>query len=409
MMLPQLGPQEVQRLRALKWEFPTDPSAVLFEFHAREDGTIVMPVASMLFLKDLATAEAWLTVNGYSAQTLFDYVTVIRMDRLGQWPTRERLPLASLGVPPDANDDPRVRERRNETLSKTVFFIVGHELGHLVHGLSAQAACARPGGGPRPAGCSLAALQRSETAADEFAVELFRRMGLVPNASAFFFAIASRLHRLSFEFASELDWQAYARESTHPLDSARIAHVADRLAANRAAYVSAANVPGAAQRIDNLINDLRELARLTSDRDLGGLQVSWGKTLEPQDLKPRRSLTPGLRPQATDLTASGDFSGYFRGELRSEPAGTAQPLELLLRRRAGPAIAGELMLMGIRGRLDGRLDGAGRARMTVDIAGDIYDVSLEMSGENRVVTGSYQSRADRSAGGRLYLTRETGP
>src|SRR2546422_3400890 len=58
MILNQLSPAEAQRLRGLKWEFPADPAQVLFDFYARGDGTIVLPVASLLLLKDLATAEA---------------------------------------------------------------------------------------------------------------------------------------------------------------------------------------------------------------------------------------------------------------------------------------------------------------------------------------------------------------
>jgi len=132
MILNQLGPAEAQRLRGLKWEFPADPAQVLFDFYARGDGTIVLPVASLLLLKDLANAEAWLTVNGYSSQTVLDYLSVIRRDRLGQWPVRERLPLAALGVPANANDNPSVLERRNENLSKGILFIMGYELGHQV-------------------------------------------------------------------------------------------------------------------------------------------------------------------------------------------------------------------------------------------------------------------------------------
>ena len=124
---------------------------------------------------------------------------------------RERLPLAALGVPANANDNPSVLERRNENLSKGILFIMGHELGHLVHGLDAHVACRRSSGGERPASCDLAAMQRAEAAADAFAVDLFRRMGLVPSASNFFFLMSSRLTELPFEFPSDAQWQEYAK------------------------------------------------------------------------------------------------------------------------------------------------------------------------------------------------------
>ncbi len=385
MILNQLSPAEAQRLRALKWDFPADPAQVLFDFYARGDGTIVLPVASLLLLKDLATAEAWLTVNGYASQTVLDYLSVIRRDRLGQWPVRERLPLAALGVPANANDNPSVLERRNENLSKSILFIMGHELGHLVHGLDAQAACRRPSGGERPAGCDLAALQRAEAA-------------------------AARLTELPFEFPSDAQWQEYAKGRTHPLDSARIANVAALITAQRAAFASAfANPVAGGARVDSLVASLRQLAQLLDDRSLGGLQVSWGKTLQPQDLKPRKSMMPTLRPQPGDLAAVGAFTGYFRGELRPAGNDRGQPLELLARPAGGSNIGGELMLMGIRGQFDGALTAPRRALLTLDLGGDLYDLTLETTADGRSIAGSYQSRADRSANGRLQLTRSTTP
>ncbi len=410
MVAPQLSPVEAERLRTLRWEFPADPARVLFDFYTRGDGAVFLPVASLLLLKDVAAAEAWLTVNGYSSQAVLDYLSVIRMDRLGQWPVRERLPLAALGVPANASDNPRVLERRNENLSKSVLFIMGHELGHLVHGLDAQAACAGPAGDARPAGCDLAALQRSEAAADAFAVELFRRMGLVPSASNFFFVMSSRLHKLPFEFSSDAQWQAYAKAQTHPLDSARVAHVAALIKADRTAFASLLSPATGGARVDGLVDELRRLAQLLNDRNLGGLQVAWGKTVEPQDLKPRRSITPTLRPEAADLAASAAFIGYFRGELRPQGTGdNRQPLEVLFRVGSGSILVGEAMLMGIRGRLDGQIDPPRRALLTLDIGGDLYDMTLETATDGRAVAGVYQSRTDRSATGRLQLTRSATP
>src|SRR5438309_939975 len=85
MILNQLSPAEAQRLRAVKWEFPADPAQVLFDFYARGDGTIVLPVASLLLLMDLDKAESWITVNGYSSQTVVDWLSVIRWFTLVQW------------------------------------------------------------------------------------------------------------------------------------------------------------------------------------------------------------------------------------------------------------------------------------------------------------------------------------
>ena len=162
-------------------------------------------------------------------------------------------------------------------------------------------------------------------------------------------------------------------------------------------------------RVDSLVASLRQLAQLLDDRSLGGLQVSWGKTLQPQDLKPRKSMMPTLRPQPGDLAASGAFTGYFRGELRPTGNDRGQPLELLARTAGGSNIGGELMLMGIRGQFDGALTAPRRALLTLDLGGDLYDLTLETTADGRSIAGTYQSRSDRSANGRLQLTRSTTP
>ncbi len=67
------------------------------------------------------------------------------------------------------------------------------------------------------------------------------------------------------------------------------------------------------------------------------------------------------------------------------------------------------MLMGIRGQFDGALTAPRRALLTLDLGGDLYDLTLETTADGRSIAGSYQSRADRAASGRLQLTRSTTP
>jgi hypothetical protein len=398
-LFPQLTAAEAQRLRSLRWDFPLDPSLFALQFWAREDGTITLPVASLLFLKDIANADAWLALNGYPSQTVLDYLTILGRGRLGEWPARDRLPLAALGIPEKGLREPMVLERRNEILSKSILFVMGHELGHLVHGMRTGTPCdeRRQGTGPPP-GCDFSVLQNQEARADRFAVELFRRIGLVPSASNFIFVAFSRINRLRAEFPSDVEWQRYAAQQDHPLDAKRVHGVAAAIEAERSAFASMVR-PQARAELDRRIEGLNDLARFLDDPDLSALQLAWAKTLAPQDIKPRRSIVPTLRPQAADLAATLPFTGYFRGEMRPATSSDGQPLEILFR-----ASSAELMLMGIRGRLDGTVDTTNRAIGTLDIGGDIYDVQLEARDANSVA-GVYQSRAQPSASGQLRLNR----
>jgi len=283
-------------------------------------------------------------------------------------------------------------------------FILGHELGHVMQGFSAQADCSQNIN--RGNACDFQALQRSESVADAFAVELFRRAGLVPSASNFFFAMNSRLLRMPFEFASEREWQEYAKQQSHPLDSTRIGNVATMLDRQKAAFARGFASPEAgALKIGSSVNDLRTLARLIDDRDLSGMQIAWAKSLAPEDIKPRRSHEPKLRPTKNDLDANQPLVGFFTGKVQFSSGGS-MPLEVVLRSQGGTQIAGDAMLGGIRGRVEGRYSDPKHANATWIVAGDTYRLTLVAGPEPGRLNATYASMIDITAKGQWILERK---
>jgi len=398
---PNFNTQEALRLRPLRFEFPTDPELVLFNFHSRSDGTVVLPVASLLLLKDLVAAQVWLEDNRYSAQTVLDYLAIVRQGRLANWPVSERLPLNALGIPAGAMGDKRLLAKRSDILGKTVLFILGHELGHQVQGFTAHAACQQ-----RKA-CDFTELQQSEAQADAFTVDMFRRIGLVPGASMFFFAVSSRLSPMSFEFRDEHAWQEHARKQSHPLDSARIRNVATLIEAQKDAFARAFPSPKVGSlRVGDAVIQLRNLAALLDDRGLSGQQIAWAKSLDPEDIRPRRSHEPKLRPTTTDLAAKQPWAGFFIGKAQYA-SGDSVPLEVVMRvNESGPQIRGDVMLNGIRGRLEGRYENATRASATWTVAGDTYRLTMVSDSTSGSLNVSYQSKV-ATAAGRWILKRTT--
>jgi hypothetical protein len=405
---PKLDTQEAQRLRTLRFEFPTDPERVLFEFATHSDGAVVLPVASLLLLKDLVAAQVWLEANGYSAQTLLDYLAIVRWGRLGDWPRSERLPLKALGIPTGAISNEHLLEKRNDILDKTIFFILGHELGHLVHGFSAQAACDKERQRTRRVdSCDFAALQKSEAQADAFAVDMLRRIGLVPSASNFFFAAYSRLSPMPFEFHDKQAWQDYAKTQAHPLDSARIRNVAALIEGQKDAFARGFPSPAIGSlRVDNVVKELKTLSDILDDRDLAGMQIAWAKSLKPEDIRPRRSHEPRLRPTTEDLAAKQPWTGFFIGTAQYASGGSA-PLEVIMRvNGSGQRITGDVMLGGIRGRIEGRYEDATHASATWTVAGDTYRLTFVASSTPGHLNASYQSTVD-SAKGHWILERRS--
>lgn len=401
---PQLNTQEAKQLRSLRFEFPSDPKLVLFEFKTHSDGRVVMPVASLLFLKELVAAQVWLEANGYSTQPILDYLSIVRSGRLDNWPTSDRLPLKALGIPADAMNDEHLLEKRNEILSKTLLFILGHELGHLIQNLSAQADCETQI--KRKLDCNFAELQKSEANADAFAVDMFRRIGLVPSASNFFFAASSRLSPMPFEYNDEQAWQKHAASQSHPLDSARIRNVAALIKDHKNAFASGFSSSAmGALRVEDAVTNLTRLADGLDDRSLAGMQIAWAKSLKPEDIKPRRSHEPRLRPTPGVLAAKQPWTGYFIGKVQYANGGSA-PLEVVMRTIAGnPQFTGDVMLGGIRGRIEGRYENATRASAIWNVAGDIYRLTMVSSPTSDHLDATYEHTTAKLAKGRWTLGR----
>jgi hypothetical protein len=392
LMTPRLTNEEAARLRNVKFDFPIDQDAVAFRFFATENGQIVMPVASLLFLKDLSLAYAWLNANGYSPQTVFDYLTLFIRGRLQRWPKELWPPPKALGIPESAAKEPKVLDARNEILSKTILFIMAHELGHVVQGLSAH----RSG--------VAADIRQAEAAADLFAVDLFGRMGLLPNGAASFFAFSARLAPARSEFADVEAWRRDLEKRTHPLDGQRINAMANRIEAQRDVFARAFSNPSlAVSRVKQLVTELREVARYLDDPSVSQLQRDWAMSFEPQDLRPRRALAPELLPRAGERFAAAPFSGFYQGKITSSRSKEDAALSAILRRDKDRLI-GETSYLGLRGRIEGTIDGLNSdARWTVGSA--VYTLKLTSDGSGSQVKAKYRVDSQPSLFGEWNLDR----
>jgi hypothetical protein len=391
-MWPWLTNQDHAKIARVRFVYIDDPAAAIMGF--RTDGSIVyMPVTGLLFLKDLALAEAWLHLNGYTSQTLLDYLNALRLGRHANWGT-DGLPLQALGIPAQALQDQRVLDRRNETLSKGILFIVGHELGHVVQGLDAHTRCR----GSATNACDYAAVRRAESRADEFAAALLGRIGLVPQSAAFLYTIFSRITRSPAEFPTLEAWQAYALEQEHPIDSQRVRSLADWMKVNAKRLVDKS-------RADQLVEQLDLLARSIDDRDADLWQIACAKSLDLADLQPRATLMATLRPTASEAALSGRLAGYYRGDIRFHTL-EARPLEVLLVPSSdGHSLRVQTMFGGIRGSALLNIASDRRsANGTWSVGDDRYELVLESTKANDA-TARYALLADRRASGVWSLFR----
>jgi hypothetical protein len=212
---PSLRPEEVEALGTFEFAFPMPkPGDDALNFAATTDGRyLIMPLISLKFVDDMATAYAWLHHNRMSLSTIDLYFAMLRYREAGKWPGgRPQKILDALGVPHDAYktskpvDDMSLR-LRNETIA----FVLAHELGHILYRHK-----------PMDQISSRQALA-DENQSDRFALDLMKRTSTPPFGPLLFFQaqLYSLLHR--HEFDTEDDWQRYVqRNMTHPVSIDRM-------------------------------------------------------------------------------------------------------------------------------------------------------------------------------------------
>jgi hypothetical protein len=257
---PKLLPDEKRKLSRVTLDFPLEDARQLMNFYAVWGGgkqTITLPISSIRFLADIALAEAWLGVSGYSTDPVTDYLAMLKY----QWPDRlagrRYRPREALGIPDDATANPRVERRFQRDFGTAIVFVLGHELGHLYH--------------QHGMNVSLERSRQQEEEADRFAMELMRRIGEPPVGMVLFFRILAHLA----PYTSDPDYPARRAAATHPVASARLRAIAAGIETN--------------------VADFSRLGIATTTlTDFAGMVRDYAKLFDEEGMQ---QLTPAKRPQ----------------------------------------------------------------------------------------------------------------
>ena len=344
--LPKLTVEERRRLQGLDVQFPLrGPERQLFEYFATAPAKVVLPVMSIRFLADLSVAYAWLQSQGYTLETVTDYVSMLKYQPPARFGGRYPDPRAALQIPPNAVDDPRVDLISGKILNESLSFILLHEVGHILY--------RHPGYGP---GVPRERARENEDQADRFALEVLRRVGQPIDGLLFWFLSAAHFVPHRADFGSDAEYQAHLRSDTHPLTSERMrrlseylrTHAGDygRLQANpaRAAEV----IRGTAAAID------AEVVPVLADPDQQRLMAMKGQRVSLETLAPRRPGETMPAPSPALGTGVQSFDGVFDGRL-SDRTG-ALPARTILRRQ-GDRVTGIYSYGVGQGEITGIVEG----------------------------------------------------
>jgi hypothetical protein len=282
---PLISAQERQHLAGVRLEIPLvgAQSGTPLDFYTMGQvgrATVFMPVLSLLFLEDLATAFAWLQRHDYSLETVEEYVTMLRYKKASDFPGgRYPPPLQALHIPPEAMSNERVKTLALALRNEAYAFILLHELGHVMY--------RHPGYN----GVSRALTRQHETEADRFALTVLERADTIPMGVILWFmaqvnAMPSKGQLLAEKVVkSDTEWQEYLNtQATHPLTVERLSAIALDLNgwAKRA---------GAGNRHDVLVfiaSKLAYMAQGLDDPDLQGCMAVVAYRADPTTLLPRR-------------------------------------------------------------------------------------------------------------------------
>lgn len=302
-ILPILTQEERDALESVKITCPLfGLKSSLFDFHASPDWGVKMSTLSLRFWGDLALAYSWLSVNNYSQSTIWQYIAMLRHHDFAGEPLPRPLDVL---IPNDVDvrADYRVVARAEQIITSTFIFLLGHELGHLYHGLS-------PLEGNQYTISSLS--RKREAQADAFALGLMYRLRLIPIGVEFWF------HSVSC-------WQSDDENTSHPLNKDRIASVADFIKLNAEEFAELQNDPAKAKQ--QLLSIGKELENLTGGMDgFHETMISMGRNTTVEMLVPRKEV---VYTMSGDISSENDkaFIGSYVGVVRSA-ANPSDPFEI---------------------------------------------------------------------------------
>ena len=273
---PNLTPDEQRALSGVTFQTPLEGDPVIGYFSRGR--AVTMPAVSLLFFEDLCVAYAWLQRRGYRLETIEEYVTMLKYKEAAAFGGRYPTPLKALGIPGDALTDPGVNDLSLRLRNTGYAFILGHELGHIRF--------QHPGNDAVPVAVS----QANETQADQFGLELMRRVSEIPMGALIFFQAGIFYFDNRADFPSEAAWQAYlSKEANHPLTAPRLRALSSRVSALADDFARGqTNRAATTETIRSIGDQFAEFAMFLDDPTLQRVMRAKAERSSPATLLPRR-------------------------------------------------------------------------------------------------------------------------
>lgn len=352
LLVDKLLREEKAIVRGIQLQFPyvqhEQCKGTPFAFYTlKNTRTIEVPISSIKFLDDISIAIAYLEFNGYSLETIFDYIAMLKYSSPQRHPKGVfPPPLEALQIPDNAIENKEIDNMAQKLLKNGMLWILAHELGHIVHRHKSSDEITN------------AQSIKNETEADLFAIECFRRNGLGPYSMVIIFSLFVHFDSNSSDYGSS--YSPIYSATTHPFSYDRLQGIANEIRKSPSDFLrfepdkSDAYILTTADEIDELANIYRD----PSIQDILHLR---GLTITTQSLTPRRgedifaSFKKQFISTDRDLTFQGLYKGFQTRNLLNGKQETLRTYMLL--NRNGPRVVGRFNFGLGEGRIDGVVSG----------------------------------------------------
>ena len=296
---------------------------------------------------------------------------MLKYGRLGDNPPS---PLKALCIPGNALDDPKAKAEADQGFDVGIIFVLLHELGHVLHGH------------PGYRHISPEAARGNEAEADRFALDGLKRLDASPLAVIQYFTVMAHMAKNRGDFAGQEAFDAYLSARTHPLDSGRIARLAERLKQEAGMEALAGQV--LEQITGTLENErVQEIMAVIGD---SGIEAN----LAPRRQNEKLGTPCGWKDDGQDFSGPYDGTMVIRGK--------DFDVSLILR-RSGSSARGASSFGAATYSIEGEIDGG--TLFYRWFTGDVSGKGQLRLKEGGALSGSWGSKESASDGGALTLRR----
>lgn len=344
-ILGYLTEEEKQVLGNANIEFPLrGEKKDIFEFGA-SGSTVTMPILSLRFLGDISLAYSWLWANGYNSSTVLQYIGMIKYKTADQFPGNcYPKPLDALRIPKNARDDPTAMNVYSKMYTTAATFILCHELGHIRHRHPGYDSVSRE------------QARENEAEADRFAIEIMRRIGILPGGAAFFFLSLLRWQKHRIDCTTDEEWEDELNKSCHPLTAHRMRALAKEIEEAAEDFALTQPDPAAGLKIARSVAwDIAGVAEILEDENIQQMLLIEGRVTDLDMLEPRHSDAYVIKP-SSEKYLDIPFSGVYDGKITSSANPDGVDTRLLLKRK-GDEVFGMYTFFVECGTINGYIEG----------------------------------------------------